>query len=533
MADINIKPDFSGLDGILRRLEKIQADAKSSANAVDGITDASKDASQQAGTLERNVERVHKQLKTATKEALEFQKATESPQKNMAKLIRQNERLKQTLQELKLRVKAISQENTALARTATRIDREAQNSLKTLERQYKSAIKLAKADREAIRNKQIEVEEQKRLTNEARTLTEIERRRGEEIRTRIAALKLENAEMTKAANRLRNSQVMKYTGERLELAFSGGLDSVDPKDVLYDKLKQSIVNYQRGALALSEYYQAGRGGTVGLEKTMENRLQRVIKSATEYGKIIAAAEDKTYLMGTHLKDVSKTFTSIGNIASRLGTATGQMASALGAMRGFALSIRNSFAAVAGSIAAIGAAIGSQKITRSLEQYQKLELSQIGFENFFGVSGSQDLMSRIRAAAVSSPLNASDIADYASQVSPLVDNSTAALNLVMSLARLIQYSGGEISTEMNYVIRNVRDVIAKGKATAIDINQFNRAMPALTKVFEEMELSDPEAYVKEKFQGKEVTYDKTVLEDGTIIFDILTSGIKQRCSFTEI
>ena len=49
--------------------------------------------------------------------------------------------------------------------------------------------------------------------------------------------------------------------------------------------------------------------------------------------------------------------------------------------------------------------------------------------------------------------------------------------------------------------------------------------------EEMELS--ETYVKEKFQGKEVSYDKTVLEDGTIIFDILTSGIKQRCSFTEI
>ena len=56
---------------------------------------------------------------------------------------------------------------------------------------------------------------------------------------------------------------------------------------------------------------------------------------------------------------------------------------------------------------------------------------------------------------------------------------------------------------------------------------------LSMYVEEMELSDPEAYVKEKFQGKEVTYDKTVLEDGTIIFDILTSGIKQRCSFTEI
>ena len=43
----------------------------------------------------------------------------------------------------------------------------------------------------------------------------------------------------------------------------------------------------------------------------------------------------------------------------------------------------------------------------------------------------------------------------------------------------------------------------------------------------------DVFVKEKFQGKEVSYDKTVLEDGTIIFDILTSGIKQRCSFTEI
>ena len=46
-------------------------------------------------------------------------------------------------------------------------------------------------------------------------------------------------------------------------------------------------------------------------------------------------------------------------------------------------------------------------------------------------------------------------------------------------------------------------------------------------------ADPEEYVQEKFKGKEVSYEKTVLPDGTIIFDILTSQIKQRCSFTEI
>ena len=51
--------------------------------------------------------------------------------------------------------------------------------------------------------------------------------------------------------------------------------------------------------------------------------------------------------------------------------------------------------------------------------------------------------------------------------------------------------------------------------------------------DEVEIEDPEEYVKNKFKGKEVTYEKTVLEDGAIIFDIQTSQIKQRCSFTEI
>ena len=51
--------------------------------------------------------------------------------------------------------------------------------------------------------------------------------------------------------------------------------------------------------------------------------------------------------------------------------------------------------------------------------------------------------------------------------------------------------------------------------------------------EELELEDPEEYVKEKFKGGEVSYEKTVLDDGTLVFDIQTSQIRQRCSFTEI
>jgi hypothetical protein len=37
--------------------------------------------------------------------------------------------------------------------------------------------------------------------------------------------------------------------------------------------------------------------------------------------------------------------------------------------------------------------------------------------------------------------------------------------------------------MEYVIKNIRDVITKGKATAIDVRQFNRAMPILEEVLE--------------------------------------------------
>ena len=51
-------------------------------------------------------------------------------------------------------------------------------------------------------------------------------------------------------------------------------------------------------------------------------------------------------------------------------------------------------------------------------------------------------------------------------------------------------------------------------------------------FEELEIEDPEQYVREKFKNKDFTYDKTVRPDGTVIFDIVTSGIKQRYTCTE-
>lgn len=54
-----------------------------------------------------------------------------------------------------------------------------------------------------------------------------------------------------------------------------------------------------------------------------------------------------------------------------------------------------------------------------------------------------------------------------------------------------------------------------------------------QIFEEIACDDPEEYVKSIFQGKEFTYEKVVHEDGTIVFDIHTSSIHQRYTFTEI
>ena len=50
--------------------------------------------------------------------------------------------------------------------------------------------------------------------------------------------------------------------------------------------------------------------------------------------------------------------------------------------------------------------------------------------------------------------------------------------------------------------------------------------------EEIDTDDPETYIRDKFKDKEMTYEKTVRPDGTMVFDIITSGIHQRYTFSE-
>ena len=50
---------------------------------------------------------------------------------------------------------------------------------------------------------------------------------------------------------------------------------------------------------------------------------------------------------------------------------------------------------------------------------------------------------------------------------------------------------------------------------------------------EVETDDPEAFIKPYLTGKDVTVERSVLKDGTIIFDVTTDGLRQRFGFTEI
>lgn len=52
-------------------------------------------------------------------------------------------------------------------------------------------------------------------------------------------------------------------------------------------------------------------------------------------------------------------------------------------------------------------------------------------------------------------------------------------------------------------------------------------------FDEIETDSPEEFIRAKFQGGDLSYEKETLADGTTVFYLNASGIRQRYSFTEV
>ena len=51
--------------------------------------------------------------------------------------------------------------------------------------------------------------------------------------------------------------------------------------------------------------------------------------------------------------------------------------------------------------------------------------------------------------------------------------------------------------------------------------------------EEIETEDTDAWIRNKVKDQELTWEKQMLEDGTLVYDVDATGTKERFSFTEI
>ena len=234
----------------------------------------------------------------------------------------------------------------------------------------------------------------------------------------------------------------------------------------------------------------GYKGTVGAEATSMLRSSQFYKQIMDYAlgwKRVNSEEGKAAdTMGRMIVDAKNLQSGI----NRIHTAFGQISSTVSAIRQIGVEFRKGFTAIAQPLLNIITRVSSSAFKSSLEALKDMELSEIGFGNFYGQSAVPGIMQNIKQEALLSPLSATQLASYVNQIAPLSGgNSQLAINAAMGVAKMIQYSGGEVATEMEYVIKNIRDVIAKGKALTVDIRQFNRAMPALTKVLAQMGETD--------------------------------------------
>lgn len=243
------------------------------------------------------------------------------------------------------------------------------------------------------------------------------------------------------------------------------------------RVKQQIASTQRN-LQVDESAMAQAAKDKKDTEILVNK--ELLRQVTRYKEIKDNAEATTKSLqkaATALQRWSSAVSSIGGVLSTFRQLSTTMASAINkagsTFLGYARQAASSIASAA------------------TEQYRQLELAQIGFTNFYGADQATDLIKQIKEQAMISPgVDAGDLASYVRQLAPVSNgNAQQALDAAMGMLKTIQYGGGEASEEMEYVIKNIRDVISKGTATSIDLRQFNRAMPIMEDVLESIGKSD--------------------------------------------
>lgn len=198
------------------------------------------------------------------------------------------------------------------------------------------------------------------------------------------------------------------------------------------------------------------------------------------------ARDNVVSLGKSISSVGGVLQKIGSGLQKLGNGIQSYSNYM--IKGF-LALQYTMRGV------IDAVIGgtSTLISDSTEQIKNLERATIGFENYFEKRekgfDAQVFLDRIKQESIiAQGVSAGDLASYVSQIAPVAASSDQSLDVTLGLLKAITYSGGSAATEMPNVVKNIRDVLAKGQAYTMDINQFNRAIPGLTNILQEMGLT---------------------------------------------
>lgn len=264
---------------------------------------------------------------------------------------------------------------------------------------------------------------------------------------------------------------------------------------------EQIKRYDPATQALMQFNQATKRifGLMGLAMNGQRIPQNKFSEARQnlinrgYDINIEKIYDKLGLdeLDNKIKDVSERNKKWNMILQNTSTALEASMNIFNSMQQYANNLTRTLTSLFRNLTSYFTSTARNVSTSALDSYRKLEEARIGFANFFGEDNVDALIERVKAEAVVTPgIEAADLADYIKQIAPLSDgNASLALSASLGMLKTIQYGGANGASEMGYVIRNVRDVMAKGRATQIDLNQFNRAMPVLARALESVGRTD--------------------------------------------
>lgn len=246
-----------------------------------------------------------------------------------------------------------------------------------------------------------------------------------------------------------------------------------------DELVKSISKLEQATKSnLENTFRSYKGG---YDKFLQDINKIDISGIQKASNEVQSLTQQYRLLGRQVSQVGRDIQNFGRTTTRWGRSITQLS--VTGIRGL-----NSITSSALRGLALMGYSAREVVGDAIDEIKDLEYAQVGLRNQFSIKEEgfdvSSYMEQIKETARKTMgLGAGDLATYISQVVPASENSTQAFNATMGLLKSIAFSGGNPSEDLGYIIRNIRDVMAKGQAYQMDINQFNRAIPGLPSILE--------------------------------------------------